>query len=100
MWLLLQAANIVYSSMSLSFTNLGNIPCAPLMMNGLVPTEGIFGGPLKRKPSVQVGAASFDGTAELTILGDFSEEDIQSLQTFLNGVRTEIELYFEGGSVI
>ena len=97
MWLLLQAANIVYSSMSLSFTNLGNIPCAPLTMNGFIPTEGIFGGPLKRKPSVQVGAASFDGTVELTILGDFTKEDIQSLQAFLNGVRTEIELYLKEG---
>ena len=97
MWLLLQAANIVYSSMSLSFTNLGNIPCAPLSMNGLIPTEGIFGGPLKRKPSVQVGTASFDGTAELTILGDFTEEDIHSLQTFLNGVRAEIEIYLKEG---
>jgi len=97
MWLLIQAANIVYSSLSLSFTNLGNIHCAPLTMNGLIPTEGIFGGPLKRKPSVQVGAASFDGTAELTILGDFTEKDIQSLQTFLNGVRTEIELYLKEG---
>ena len=97
MWLLLQAANIVYSSMSLSFTNLGNIPCTPLMMNGLIPTEGIFGGPLKRKPSIQVGTASFDGTAELTILGDFAEEDTRSLQTFLNGIRTEIELYLKEG---
>lgn len=97
MWLLLQAANIVYSSMSLSFTNLGNIPCTPLMMNGLIPTEGIFGGPLKRKPSIQVGTASFDGAAELTILGDFAEEDTRSLQTFLNGIRTEIELYLKEG---
>jgi len=98
MWFLLLAADKLYSSLSLSITNLGNISCAPLEMNGLVPTRGIFGGPLKRKPSVQVGAASFDGTAELTILGDFTQEDINSLQTFLNGVKTELELYLTQGA--
>ena len=95
MWLLLQAANIVYANMSLSLTNLGNIPCEPLTMGGMKPCEGIFGGPLKRKPSVQVGVASFDGTAELTILGDFMTEDMESLETFLNGIRDEITLYLE-----
>lgn len=95
LWLLLQAANIVYASMSLSLTNLGNVPCEPLTMGGMKPTEGFFGGPLKRKPSVQVGAASFDGTAELTILGDFMTEDLESLQAFLSGIRREIESYLE-----
>lgn len=51
------------------------------------------GDPLKRKPSVQVCAASFDGTAELTILGDFTDEDLQSLQSFLHGMRNELESY-------
>lgn len=64
-----------------------------LTMGGLTPTRGLFGGPLKRKPSVQVGAAGFDGTVELTILGDFATEDIVSLQTFLDGMRAEIEHY-------
>lgn len=95
MWLLLQVADIVYSSMSLSLTNLGNISCELLSMGGWKPSEGVFGGPLKRKPSVQVGTASFDGTAELTILGDFVTEDLESLQGFLDGIRKEIELYLE-----
>ncbi len=95
MWLLLQVADVVYSALSLSLTNLGNIPCEPLIMRGLKPIEGVFGGPLKRKPSVQVGTASFDGTAELTILGDFVTEDIESLQSFLDGIREELEMYLE-----
>lgn len=95
MWILLQAATIVYSNMSLSLTNLGNISCDQLVMGGLKPDEGVFGGPLKRKPSVQVGAASFDGTAELTVLGDFMSEDLEALQLFLDGMRKEIELYVE-----
>lgn len=95
MWLLLQAADIVYSALSLSMTNLGNISCEQLTMSGVKPVEGVFGGPLKRKPSVQVGVASFDGTAELTILGDFVTEDMGALQNFLNGVREEVELYLE-----
>lgn len=93
MRMLLRATDIVYSSMSLSLTNLGNIPLAPLVMSGLAPNKGIFGGPMKRKPSVQVCAASFDGTAELTILGDFMDEDLPSLQRFLHGMRDEVESY-------
>ena len=95
MWVLLKAASVIYSNMSLSLTNLGNILCEPLTMGGMKPVEGVFGGPLKRKPSVQVGAASFDGTAELTILGDFVTEDLESLQSFLDGIRGEIKEYLE-----
>lgn len=95
MWVLLKAADIVYSSLSLSLTNLGNIPCELLSMGGMKPCEGIFGGPLKRKPSVQVGAVSFDGTAELTVLGDFTAEDIENLTMFLNGIKIELENYLK-----
>ncbi len=95
LWVLLQAADLVYANLSLSLTNLGNIPCGPLALGGLVPTEGLFGGPLKRKPSVQVGAASFDGAAALTILGDFATEDLPSLQSFLDGMGAEIRAYSE-----
>ena len=95
MWLLLKAADMIYSTLSLSLTNLGNIPCEPLTMGGLKPCGGVFGGPLKRKPSVQVGAASFDGRAELTILGDFTTGDVENLTRFLNGMKTEIENYLK-----
>ena len=95
MWVLLKAADIIYSTMSLSLTNLGNIPCDMLTMGGMKPCEGVFGGPLKRKPSVQVGAASFDGTAELTVLGNFTTGDAESLTQFLNGMKAEIENYLE-----
>ena len=95
MWVLLKAADIIYSTMSLSLTNLGNIPCEPLTMNGMKPCEGIFGGPLKHKPSIQVCAASFDGTAELTVLGDFTTGDMENLTMFLNGMKTELDHYLE-----
>ena len=95
MELLLKAADLVYANMSLSLTNLGSIPCEPLTMAGLKPTGGLFGGPLKRKPSVQVGAASFDGALELTLLGDFLTEDLESLEAFLTGIRQELEGYLE-----
>ena len=95
MWFLLKAADLIYASMSLSLTNLGNIPCEPLTMGGLKPCGGVFGGPLKRKPSVQVGAASFDGTAELTVLGGFTTADTESINQFLQGMKGEILAYLE-----
>ena len=47
-----------------------NIALEPLTMNGIKP-------------------------AELTILGDFVTEDMESLQMFLDGIRTEVENYLE-----
>jgi len=95
LWLLLQAADFAYSALSLSLTNLGNISCDTLRLDDMKPVEGVFGGPLKRKPSVQVGAASFDGTAELTILGDFTAEDLPSVQMFLDAMAAEVATYAE-----
>ena len=91
--ILSKAADRVYSNMSLSLTNLGSISGVHLAMGTQVPVAGLFGGPLKRKPSVQVGAVSLDGTAVLTILGDFTAEDVPSLQAFLDMARSEIERY-------
>lgn len=93
MWLMLQAAGLVYSSLSLSLTNLGNISCQELAMDGAVPIEGIFAGPLKKKPSMQISAASFDGTPALAVVGDYTKEDALLIQSILDGMVKEITDY-------
>lgn len=93
MWLMLQAAERVYGSLSLGLTNLGNISCESLALNGLLPDNGIFGGPLKKKPSMQVSAVSFDGAPTLAIVGEFTKEDADALQGLLDNITTEITNY-------
>lgn len=95
MWLLLLAAGKFYGSFSLGLTNLGNIDCSQLSMGDFVPTEGIFGGPLKKKPGMQISAASFDGICSLCIAGQYTSEDAVLLQELLDHMTKEITAYAE-----
>lgn len=93
MRLLLAVSEKVYGSLSIGLTNLGNIPCEPLRLDGLLPTEGMFAGPLKKKPAMQVSTASFDGTAVLCCIGEFEEEDCRLILAMLDGMVRQIETY-------
>lgn len=93
MKLLMIAAGKVYGSFSLGLTNLGNISCDTLAMGALVPTEGLFGGPVKKKPGMQISAASFDGECSLCIVGQYTREDAALLQSFLDHMTDEITAY-------
>jgi len=93
MKVLLLIAGKVYGSFSLGLTNLGNIDCKTLAMGEIVPTEGLFGGPLKKKPGMQVSAASFDGACSLCIAGQYTQEDTVVLRSLLNSIADEIAVY-------
>lgn len=93
MGLLLQVAGKLYGSMSLGLTNLGNIPCAPLALGDLVPTGGLFGGPLKKKPGMQISAASFDGACSLVVVGQYTREDAALLQSMLDAMAGALAVY-------
>lgn len=92
---LLKGADFVYRIMSVGMTNLGNIACAPLAMGGVVPDGGMFLGPVKRKPSVQVSAASFDGECALAIGIRCARSDVPLLQQMLDGMAAEIIAFSE-----
>lgn len=57
-------------------------------MSHRIPAEVLAAA--RRKAKAQVGVASFDETTELTILGDFTEADMGSLQAFLTGICGQI----------
>lgn len=97
MGLLLRVAERVYGGMSLGLTNLGILDSDGLMLGGLRPNIAFFGGPLKKKPSVQVCAASLDGKMELTIVGEYTEDDEKILQDLLDKLEREIEEFAEEG---
>ena len=93
MKLLLFVAGKIYGSFSLGLTNLGNIACDTLAMGDLTPNEGMFGGPLKKKPGMQVSAASFDGACSLCIVGQYTAEDAAVLQNLLDNMAAQITAY-------
>lgn len=90
---LLMVAGKVYGSMSIGLTNLGNLSCEALQLGDLVPVGGMFGGPLKKKPAMQVSVISFDETCVLSVVGKYTQEDADSLQEMLERMAEEIGKY-------
>ena len=82
--LLVAVAGRLYGSMAVGLTNLGNLSGETLLMGGLRPVRGWFGGPLKKKNGMQVSVASFDGECALCIYGCYTETDAQVLQQMLD----------------
>lgn len=62
-------------------------------MGDHVPNGGMFGGPLKREPGIQISAISFDDTCVLSVVGQYAKEDAQALQSTLDTIVQEIEIY-------
>ena len=93
MSLLLKAGERLYGSMSLGMTNLGNVDCGELAMDGLVPDQGWFGGPLKQKPGMQLSAASFDGSCTLAIVGSYTQADAAKLDQLLDRMVDTIQQF-------
>ena len=91
--LLLKTVGKMYEKASLGLTNLGNITCADYALGGIAPDSGFFGGPVKKKPGMQVAAMSFDGECVLAVCGQFTAEDATLLQSTLDAMANYIEAY-------
>ena len=62
-------------------------------MGGLTPNGGIFGGPLKKKPGMQISVISFDGECVLAVVTQCTDEDEAQLQSTLDAMVSEITAY-------
>lgn len=93
--LLLSVSSRIYQSLSLGLTNIGAIDGDTLCLGGVSPVKGYFGGPIKRKPGVQISVASFDGECALCIWGYAAAGDIPALQTLLDRTAAHICAYAE-----
>lgn len=96
MGLLLQIAGKVYGSLSIGLTNLGNLSGSALALDGLAPTGCLFGGPLKKKPAMQISAISLDGACTLSVVGQYTADDAEALQSMLDRMADEVRRYAEG----
>ena len=91
--LLLEIMGKVYGTAPVGITNLGNLKCADFALGGIVPNGGIFGGPLKKKPGMQISVISFDGECVLTVATQCTDADAVVLQQTLNDMAAEITAY-------
>lgn len=91
LWLLLKAAHKVYGTMSLGLTNLGSLSGDALTMDGIRPAWCAFGGPLKKKPGMQISAVGLDGAVSLCCIGEYGEGDTALLRDILGKLEAELE---------
>lgn len=94
-WLLQLAVGKIYGKMSLGLTNLGNLKCADYALDEITPNSGLFGGPLKKKPGMQISVISFDGTCVLAVAGVYTREDAALLGSTLDKMAEEISVFAE-----
>lgn len=91
--ILLRCVGWLYGSFSIGLTNLGSVDCAALALDGQAPIDGVFGGPLKKKPAMQVSAASFNGACTLCVAGQYTQEDALLLQSLVDGMAEHLARY-------
>ena len=93
MKMLLPIASKLYGSFSIGLTNLGNIENAFLSLGGMEPDFGLFGGPMKKKPGMQISVVSVDGSCTLCVVGECTDEDARLLEVMLKRVTEEVQNY-------
>lgn len=84
-------ANKLYGNFTVGLTNLGNIETKRVTMGNIEPDLGLFGGPLKKKPGMQVSAVSVGETCTLCIAGEYTHEDASLLQYMLEKMAEEVQ---------
>lgn len=90
MGLLLAVVGRLYGSMSVGMTNVGRMTRTELTMNGVAPAQAWFGGPIKRKPGMQISAVSLDQECALCIWGYATPEDRAVLQRLLDRMAAHV----------
>jgi len=93
MKLLLRVSGRVYGGFSIGLTNLGSLSGEKLALGHLLPTEGYFGGPMKKKPAMQLSVCSLDGACALCAAGEYTAEDGALLGEMMEQMARELRAY-------
>ena len=93
LWVQMRLAGKFYGQMPVGMTNMGNLNGEDLKINGLIPSGGLFGGPLKKKPGMQISVMSVDGKCALAVYGQYSDEDACHVEKTLEAVLHQVGQY-------
>lgn len=91
MKMLLPIAGKLYGSFSVGLTNLGDIASESLQLGNMQPDYGLFGGPMKKKPGMQISVVSIGGSCTLCVVGEYTDEDAVLLRIMLDKMVEQIE---------
>lgn len=91
--LMLAAVGRIYGNPSVGLTNLGSVRADSLALGSLVPDGMLMGGPLKKKPGMQVAAISLNGACSLCAVGQLTQADADHLQATLDRLVAGVEAY-------
>lgn len=91
--LLLAVMKKVYRTAPVGITNLGNLNCRDFMLGDLIPTGGLCGGPMKKKPGMQISVISLDNTCTLAVVAECTHADTLLLRKTLEDMVQEITEY-------
>lgn len=70
----------------IGMTNLGNLSTEKLTLNGVCPTAAACGGPLKKKPGMQISVIGIAGTITMCCVGEYTDRD----ETVIRGLMEDI----------
>lgn len=79
------------NSNSIGMTNLGNLSREKLAINGICPETATCGGPLKKKPGMQISVIGISGTITLSCIGEYSENDEKLIRSLIENIIHELE---------
>lgn len=91
--LLMRVTDHVYGSMAVGMTNLGQLDSAALTLDNAAPETGWFGGPVKKKPGMQLSVVSVAGACTICVYGEYEQADAVMLEKMLEQVEREISNY-------
>lgn len=88
----------LYGKATMSLTNLGALDGETLRAGDLTPTEGVFGGPVKKKPALQIAAIGVGGAVTLCSATCCTDADEQAIRALYALMRAELEAFACGGT--
>lgn len=88
--LLVELMGKIYGSAPVGITNLGNLRSVDFALDGVCPVDGLFAGPLKKKPGMQISVISLDGVCRLAVAVQGTDEDVVLLQSTLDAMVEQI----------
>lgn len=76
----------------IGMTNLGNMSIEKLTLNGNYPAVATCGGPLKKKPGMQISVIGTAGTITLSCIGEYSDNDEKAIRSLMKDMIHKLDV--------
>lgn len=76
----------------IGMTNLGNLSGEKLTLSGSSPTVAACGGPLKKKPGMQISVIGTAGTITLSCIGEYTDNDEKAIRSLMEDMVHKLDV--------